>query len=198
MRCALLIFFFLTCNAIRCQELARIRETYPEWVTASIETPASTDRSPIHNQFIQLLNPHAYVVEWFRNTLCRENTKQVSKTELVIHTRFFSMSRYEMAQFGWDFFSYAFVHAMKGKEIDEIWSPALNQACSNRLAYKITIALSGMIAKNTKDTFLLKYIKEYSPSIIAQGVLFATKSYIVPALKYQSLAILSSVITRKK
>ncbi|GMU19176.1 MAG: hypothetical protein AMXMBFR12_03680 [Candidatus Babeliales bacterium] len=198
MRCVLLIFFLLTCNAMHSQELARIRETYPEWVTASIETPVSTNCSPIQSQFIQLINPHARVVEWFRNTLCRENTKHVSKTDLVIHTRFFSISRYEMAQFGWDFISYAFVHAMKGKEIDEIWSPALNQACTNRAEHRITTALSVMITKNEKDIFLVKLIKEHSPSFIAQGVLFATKSYILPAIKYQSLAILTSCITKKK
>ena len=188
----LIILFFLSVNSLYGQQVARVPKSTLGKHNKKIV------RKPFAQKFILAqLDPKTFVIECFRSKFCTDITRSVSKEECVVHNQLFRISKYAAAKFSWDVISYAFVHAMKGKEIDEVWYPAFNQACTNVVQQKIAHGLCVVIPKNEKNKDRSEFVKSQIRSIMAMSIVYATKAYIFPVIQENSLALLKAMWAKK-
>lgn len=204
----LMVLFF---NVTYSQQLERkpALDDYPDWahVTFAKQKPTRlrNTSSSSRFQFGPTINPRALAIELFRSKFCTQITQKVPKNEFIVHNRLFSVSRYAAAKFSWDIISYAFIHAMRGKEIDQIWYPAFTQACTNVVQHHIAEALCIIVPKkvlskkeqNDIKLQICQIIKDQSRSLIAQGLVMCTTEYVFPIIKKQSVTVLQSIFAKK-
>lgn len=200
MKFQFLILFFLSCNILCASELSRVprKNVIPKTLHNRGHLSRQKSPEPVFD-LTQYVDPRALAIEWFRAKFCSQIIKDVSKEEFIADNYLFLISRYAAAKFNWDVISYAFVQAMNGKEIDQVWTPAFKQAGINVIQQKITRRLKRRMPKKKEtDNCVVALIKDHSPSLIAQGLVFATRNYVYPVVERQSLSLLKAIFTKQK
>lgn len=192
MRFQFLILFFLSIHSLYGQQVTRVPKA-----SFAKHNQRAVKKSAAQNFILSQLDPKAIAIECFRSKFCIDITQSVSKEELVVNNSLFSISKYAAAKFSWDMISYAFLHAMKGREINQIWYPALSQACTNVVQQKIGNGLCVVLPKNDKNTFRSEFVKSQIRSILAMSIVFATKAYVFPVIQENSLSLLKTILAKK-
>lgn len=209
MRLLFLCFVILSANFVHSQELELhgspntfpvYHEDYPDWVFASSDAlqPKIVQNIPNQNSLLAA-QFESIAIEYFRSGFCRQITHPVPKDQLFINNRFFSVNKHTAAQFSWDVLSCAFVQAMRGKEIDQVWYSAFTQVVTNMAARKVSRGLTHVIPKNKQSkNWILEFIKDHSRQYLAQEIVGVTKSYVLPTVAWQSLALLKTIFAKFK
>lgn len=209
MRLLFLCFVILSANFVHSQELELhgspnsfpvYHEDYPDWVFVSSDAlqPKIVQNFANQNSLIAA-QFESIAIECFRERFCTEITRPIPKDEPFINNRFFSVNKHTAARFSWDVLSCAFVQAMRGKEIDQVWYPAFTQVVTNMVTRKVSRGLTHVIPKNKQSKhWILEFIKDHSRQYLAQEIVGATKSYVLPAFARQSLALLKTIFAKFK
>lgn len=176
-------------------ELDRIgsRENYPEWVYASYQE-ASQDTAHELDQFKKTLFAvlPGMAVNFVRSLICGRMIENVSKAP-VWEKKYISVNKHDIAKFGLDLFSCAAVESANGKTLGQACGSGLNQACSmvmqNRLERALALCMTNPKRNNSYD--------RWAPSVAASAIMFASRSYVFPVVKAQSLALLKTILAKK-
>lgn len=204
------LFSLILCSHLaNAQELERVSHLadHPYWENTAYvplfptDLPSSTEQKSIPIQMPRrpaFFNPEGFAIEQFRYQFCSKITQKASKEKLVINNSLCCVSEYAAATFSWDIISYAFVQAMNGKEADQIWYYAFNQACTNVAQQKIAKGLQKVISKNQNSPKpLQEFFKEQLRQIMAMSIVFTTKAFVFPVAKTNALALLKNVLAKK-
>lgn len=138
-------------------------------------------------------------IELFRAKFCASITQNVSPQELVINTRWVTVTKHEFAKYSWDVISFAFIQSMKGKEIDDIWYPSFKSANNLLIKKQIASYLRKKTPQNLRVTGPLPaVVKDHLPLVLAETIMWGAQEFALPLIKKNALSFMRIIIDKTK
>lgn len=173
-------------------------------VSQQADVPASPDlfkkSQPVlpADHHTSSFEPGTLAVGLFRTQFCSLITQHVSRNEMVIDTRLMRISKQAAAKYSWDVISFAFIEAMKGKEIDQIWYPSFKTANNLFIQNSIAYRLRRIIPHSSRDSKLYECAKDQLRVALAQTIMWGIDKYIFSVVKQNTLALARALLEKNK
>lgn len=194
-----LVFFIMTgvlMSSMHAQELDRIHspEGYPEWAHTCYREISET---AVHRENENITKALLAMIPWIEISIARsiisgrmvENVSQ----ELVLRKKYISLSKQDIAKFGFDLFSCTAVGSANGKTFSQACSSALNQACAMAIEGQLQRILALRIVNKERNNLYDRLMS----LIAAPALMYVSNNYVFPVVKMHSLALLKAILAKK-